>query len=91
MQIVLESDQPSLEALLDQIADCRACSAELAHDPRPVVRVSGAVRLLICGQAPGRRVHESGVPFDDPSGDRLRRWMGVDRETFYGRPEIVDF
>jgi uracil-DNA glycosylase len=77
-----------LSALLGQIADCRACSGELAHDPRPVVRVSGAVRLLICGQAPGRRVHESGVPFDDPSGDRLRGWMGVDRKTFYERPEI---
>ena len=45
-------------------------------------------RLLICGQAPGRRVHESGLPFDDPSGDRLRGWMGVDRETFYGHPAI---
>ena len=47
---------------------------------------SRETRLLICGQAPGRRVHESGLPFDDPSGDRLRGWMGVDRETFYGRP-----
>ena len=50
--------------------------------------VSPKTRLLICGQAPGRRVHESGVPFTDPSGDRLRQWMGVDAETFYGRPEI---
>lgn len=49
-----------------------------------MVRVSAATRLLICGQAPGRRVHESGLPFDDPSGDRLRGWLGVDRETFYG-------
>jgi len=53
-----------------------------------VVRVSAATRLLICGQAPGRRVHESGLPFDDRSGDRLRDWMGVDRETFYGDPRI---
>ena len=45
-------------------------------------------RLLICGQAPGRRVHESGLPFDDPSGERLRAWMGLDRATFYGRAEI---
>ncbi len=53
-----------------------------------MVRVTPATRLLICGQAPGRRVHESGLPFDDPSGDRLRSWMGVDRETFYGHPAI---
>jgi uracil-DNA glycosylase len=74
----------SLPALLTEIAVCRACAGELAHEPRPVVRVSAATRLLICGQAPGRRVHESGLPFDDPSGDRLRSWLGVDRETFYG-------
>ena len=53
-----------------------------------MVRVSPQTRLLICGQAPGRRVHESGLPFTDPSGDRLRGWMGLDYETFYGRPEI---
>jgi uracil-DNA glycosylase len=53
-----------------------------------VVRVGAATRLLICSQAPGRRVHESGLPFDDPSGERLRGWMGVDRETFYGHPAI---
>jgi uracil-DNA glycosylase len=51
-----------------------------------VTTVTTATRLLICGQAPGRRVHESGVPFDDPSGDRLRGWLGVDRATFYGHP-----
>ena len=77
-----------LDALLDEIRACRACAAELPHDPRPVVRVSPATRLLICGQAPGRRVHESGLPFTDPSGDRLRRWMGVDYETFYAAPAI---
>ena len=78
----------SLEAVLADIAACRACAPELPHEPRPVVRVSQRTRLLICGQAPGRRVHESGLPFTDPSGDRLRGWMGVDYETFYGRPEI---
>jgi uracil-DNA glycosylase len=50
------------------------------------VRVSAQTRILIAGQAPGRRVHESGLPFDDPSGDRLRSWLGVDRATFYGHP-----
>jgi uracil-DNA glycosylase len=78
----------SLDAVLAEIRACRACAAELPHDPRPVVRVSPQTRLLICGQAPGRRVHESGLPFDDPSGDRLRTWMGLDRETFYGHPAI---
>ena len=78
----------SLEALLTEIRGCRACAGELPHEPRPVVRVGSATRLLICGQAPGRRVHESGLPFDDPSGDRLRGWLGMDRERFYGDPAI---
>ncbi|THD79215.1 MAG: uracil-DNA glycosylase family protein [Phenylobacterium sp.] len=77
-----------LESLLQEIGACRACAGDLPHAPRPVVRVSAETRLLICGQAPGRRVHESGLPFDDPSGDRLRGWLGVDRETFYGHPAI---
>jgi uracil-DNA glycosylase len=75
-----------LDALLAEIRACRACAADFPHEPRPVVRVTSATRILICGQAPGRRVHESGLPFDDPSGDRLRAWLGVDRETFYGHP-----
>jgi uracil-DNA glycosylase len=77
-----------LAALLAEISACRACAHELPHEPRPVVRVSASTRLLICGQAPGRRVHESGLPFDDPSGDRLRAWLGVDRATFYDHPAI---
>ena len=75
-----------LDAVLSDIAACRACAGELPHEPRPVVRVTPDTRLLICGQAPGRRVHESGLPFDDRSGDVLRGWLGVDRETFYGHP-----
>ena len=78
----------TLETVLAEIRACRACAREFAHEPRPVVRVSADTRLLICGQAPGRRVHESGLPFDDPSGDRLRRWMGVDRATFYDHPAV---
>ena len=78
----------SLDALLAEIRACRACAGAFPHEPRPVVRVSSQTRLLICGQAPGRRVHESGLPFDDPSGDRLRGWMGIDRQTFYGHPAI---
>ena len=78
----------SLDALLAEFRACRACAVELPHEPRPVVRVRAETRLLICGQAPGRRVHESGLPFDDPSGERLRGWMGVDRATFYEHPAI---
>jgi uracil-DNA glycosylase len=77
-----------LETLLAEIRACRACAPYLPHEPRPVITVKRTTRLLIAGQAPGRRVHESGVPFDDPSGDRLRGWMGVDRATFYGDPAI---
>ena len=78
----------SLDDLLSEIRECRACAGAFPHEPRPVVRVSARTRLLICGQAPGRRVHESGLPFDDPSGDRLRDWMGIDRATFYDHPAI---
>jgi uracil-DNA glycosylase len=78
----------ALDTLLSEIRACRACAPDLAHEPRPVVRVAPATRLLICGQAPGRRVHESGLPFDDASGDRLRGWLGVDRATFYDDPRI---
>src|SRR5271156_1045476 len=78
----------TLNSLLADIGACRACAGEFAHEPRPVARVSAATRILICGQAPGRRVHESGLPFDDPSGERLRGWMGVDRATFYDHPAI---
>ncbi|NGM50342.1 uracil-DNA glycosylase family protein [Caulobacter sp. 602-2] len=77
----------SLDALLSEIRACRACVGEIP-EPRPVVRVGEETRLLICGQAPGRLVHETGLPFNDPSGNRLRQWMGVDRDTFYDRPEI---
>ena len=78
----------SLDQVLADIRACRACLGQLPHTPRPVVRVFPETRLLICGQAPGRRVHESGRPFTDPSGDRLRTWMGVDAQTFYGDRRI---
>lgn len=78
----------NLQEVLEDIRACRACAGVLAHTPRPVVRVFPETQLLICGQAPGRRVHESGLPFTDPSGDRLRDWMGVDYETFYADHRI---
>lgn len=77
-----------LETVLSDIRACRACLGELPNPPRPVVRVFSETRLLICGQAPGRRVYESGLPFTDRSGDRLRDWLGVDFETFYADHRI---
>jgi uracil-DNA glycosylase len=82
------SPASDLAAVLREIAACRACADDFGFPPRPVTWVAPDTRLLICGQAPGRRVHESGRPFTDPSGDRLRAWMGVDAETFYGDRRI---
>src|SRR5689334_10373507 len=80
-----------LETLRLEIAACRICRDEplggparrLPHEPRPVAVLSSQARILIAGQAPGLRVHESGIPFNDASGDRLRDWLGVSREQFY--------
>ena len=67
--------------LIDEIRACRLCAAELPLGPRPIVRGRPEARLLIISQAPGTRVHETGLSFDDRSGDRLRLWLGLDRET----------
>ena len=72
-----------MRELLAEIAACTLCADALPLGPRPVLQAHPDARILIAGQAPGRRVHASGVPFDDPSGDRLRDWLGVDRATFY--------
>jgi len=61
----------------------------LPHTPRPILRVSSTARLLVASQAPGVRAHTSGITFDDPSGDRLRQWMGLDRETFYDMRRVA--
>ncbi|WP_339805028.1 uracil-DNA glycosylase family protein [uncultured Marinobacter sp.] len=79
----------NLKDLLTEIRACSLCAAELPCGPRPVVQVSGEARLLIAGQAPGRRVHETGLPFNDPSGDRLRSWLGIGRDQFYDDPRIA--
>ena len=75
--------------LLQAVRQCRICEASLPFGPRPVLQADPRAKLLIVGQAPGRRVHESGVPFDDPSGDRLRDWLGVSTETFYDPSKIA--
>lgn len=72
----------ALDVLLDQVRGCTLCG-DLPLGPRPILQADARARILIAGQAPGQRTHHRGVPFDDPSGDRLREWLGVDRESFY--------
>jgi uracil-DNA glycosylase len=77
------------DRLLKDIRACRICAGKLKHEPRPVLRASATARLCIASQAPGTRVHASGMPFTDPSGDRLRDWLGMDKETFYDERRIA--
>jgi len=78
----------SFSNLLGEVRACTICEPNLLHGVRPVLQIDPKARILIAGQAPGRVVHESGVPFEDASGNRLREWLGVSRETFYN-PEKV--
>jgi uracil-DNA glycosylase len=78
-----------LPALLTEIRACTHCAAHLPHGPRPIVQAAAPARILIIGQAPGTKVHASGIPWDDASGDRLREWMGVDKPTFYDPARIA--
>ncbi|PZU84769.1 MAG: uracil-DNA glycosylase [Shinella sp.] len=87
----------TLEELQHAIANCRICrdcpaggeAKRLPHEPRPVAYISVTARILIAGQAPGMKVHQSGIPFNDASGDRLRQWLNVDRETFYDQSRFA--
>lgn len=79
----------ALDRLLVEVRACRHCAAELPLGPRPVLQCAPAARILIAGQAPGRRVHASGLPFDDPSGERLRAWLGIGRDTFHDPARIA--
>jgi uracil-DNA glycosylase len=79
----------SLDELLAAVRACRACERDLPLGPRPILQAHASARILIVGHAPGLRVHASGIPWDDPSGDRLRGWMGVDSETFYDASRIA--
>ena len=80
---------PTLDALLSAVRACRNCEQHLPLGPRPILRASKTSRLLIVGQAPGARVHATGIPWDDPSGDRLHAWLGIDKETFYDESRIA--
>jgi uracil-DNA glycosylase len=83
------SANPQFADLLESVKSCQICAEFLPLGPRPVVQLDPQATILIAGQAPGRRVHESGVPFDDPSGDRLREWLGVSRDIFYDPTKIA--
>lgn len=83
-----------MDDLASKISACRLCAdrfaaTETRHAPRPVPWFDSRARILVAGQAPGLRVHETGLPFNDASGDRLRAWMGLDRDTFYDRTRIA--
>lgn len=79
----------STQQLLDEVRRCTRCAADLPFAPRPILQLDSRARLVIAGQAPGRRAHQRGVPFDDPSGDRLRDWLGLDREQFYAPRRVA--
>ena len=79
----------SLDSLLTEIRVCRACADVLPLGPRPIVQLSPTARILIASQAPGTKVHDSGIPFSDASGDRLREWMGASAEEFYDERRIA--
>ncbi len=76
-------------ALLEQVRGCRVCADELPLGPRPVFQLSSSATILVASQAPGTRVHRSGIPFDDDSGERLREWMGVSKALFYDQSRIA--
>ena len=78
-----------MKKLLSEIRNCEICKEHLALGPRPVLQVNPKAKILIAGQAPGRKVHETGTPFDDPSGNRLREWMGIDSNVFYDASQIA--
>jgi len=80
---------PGFAALLARVRACRVCAEHLPLGPRPVLQALPTARLFICGQAPGTKVHETGVPWNDASGERLRAWLGLAREVFYDPRRIA--
>jgi uracil-DNA glycosylase len=79
----------ALAALLREVRACQVCAAHLPLGPRPVLRAKASARLLLIGQAPGTKVHESGIPWNDRSGDRLREWLQLDRDVFYDEARVA--
>jgi uracil-DNA glycosylase len=84
-----DTPDDTLDAAIAEASACRLCEATLPLGPRPVFRVSATARVLIVGQAPGTKVHMTGLPWNDPSGDRLRGWLRMDRDAFYDTSRIA--
>ena len=80
---------PSNKILIEQVRGCTLCASHLPLGAKPVFQVDPKARILIAGQAPGKKVHETGIPFNDPSGQRLRQWLGIDSEIFYNPEKIA--
>lgn len=85
----MRESRASFDRLLVDIRACRECAAYLPHGPRPVLQAHPDAKLLIVSQAPGRRVHASGIPFDDKSGEKLRDWLGIDEPTFHDERKVA--
>jgi uracil-DNA glycosylase len=83
------ADRTDFDALLEKVRACSACGDLLPLGPRPVFQMSPTAKVLVASQAPGTKVHASGIPFSDPSGDRLRQWMGVSESQFYDANDIA--
>ena len=83
------TDSIAFGRLVTEIGACTICAPHLPLGPRPILRGRPSARLLIISQAPGRRVHDTGLSFNDPSGDRLRAWLALDRETFYDESRVA--
>ena len=84
-----QQETRKLDNLLSEIKGCHICEKDLPLGPNPVLRVSSEAKILVAGQAPGTRVHETSIPFNDPSGDRLREWMGIDKSDFYDTRKVA--
>jgi uracil-DNA glycosylase len=85
----MKADSLSLARLLHEISACRICEAHLQLGPRPIVRLAKTARLLVISQAPGSKVHQTGIPWSGASGDRLRKWMNCDRSVFYDKTKVA--
>lgn len=85
----MTSSTKPLDLLLSEVRSCTLCAQHLPLGPRPVVQLHSSARILIASQAPGRKVHETGIPFNDASGDRLRTWLNMSRQTFYDEKQVA--
>lgn len=84
-----QTTKAEFDKTVSKVRSCQLCAAHLPFGPRPVFQLDANSKILIAGQAPGRRVHDTGIPFDDPSGQRLRLWMGIDSEVFYDPRKVA--